>query len=199
MTRYSKILVWAGLISLQTAVAAPAQRSARPLITRRVKSERARDPKLEEAIKRTFPENLYKPTGEIDYYYNRVDLSGDGIPEVLVYLFGPEVCGTGGCDALVFKSSKDGYRLVADIVLARNPIIVSEHKTHSWHDLIMFVAGGGILPGYYAVLTYDGKTYPENPTDHPAKPLSFRQRGTAYLVESPVIGSGIVLFPPPTK
>jgi hypothetical protein len=123
----------------------------------------------------------------------------NGISEVLVYLFGPEVCGTGGCDAVVFKVAKGGYRVVGDIGLARNPIIVSGHKTHRWHDLIMFVAGGGILPGYYSVVRFDGKQYPENPSGNPAKPLAVRQRGTAYLVGSPVIGSGIVLVPAPAK
>ena len=184
---------------LQIAIVAPAQHSARPLITRRVKSERVRDKKLEEAIRRTFPEYPKMPAGEIDYYYNWVDLDGDGKPEVLVFLFGPEVCGTGGCGALVFKSTTGGYRVAGDIVLARNPIIVSEHKTHGWHDLIMFVVGGGIRPGHYSVVRFDGKQYPENPSDDPARPLTFRQRGTAYLVGSPVIGSGIVLVPPPTK
>src|SRR5215471_4534709 len=83
------------------------------------------------SIRRSFPLEYPKvPEGEIDYYYNRVDLDGDGEPEVLVYLFGPHVCGTGGCGALVFKSTRGGYRIVGNIVLARNPIIVSEHKTH---------------------------------------------------------------------
>jgi hypothetical protein len=152
---------------------------------------------LEEAIKRALGKDPYVLRGEIDYYYNRVDLNDDGIPEVLVYLFGPGVCGTGGCDALVLEPANGGYRLVSDMVLARNPIVVSEHKTHGWHDLIMFIAGGGLEPGYYSVVPYDGRTYPENPSDDPAKPLSLRQRGTAYLVGSPVIGSGIVFVPPP--
>src|SRR5215467_2770754 len=99
----SKGMTWAALMLLQTAVVARAQHSARPLITRSVKSERVRDEKLEEAIRRTFPEYPRTAEGEIDYYYNRVDLDGDGKPEVLVFLFGPHVCGTGGCGVLVFK------------------------------------------------------------------------------------------------
>jgi len=193
----SKGMTWAALMLLQTAVVARAQHSARPLITRSVKSERVRDEKLEEAIRRTFPEYPRTAEGEIDYYYNRVDLDGDGKPEVLVFLFGPHVCGTGGCGVLVFKSAKGGYRVVGDIVLARNPVIVSKHKTHGWHDLIMFILGGGVRPGYYSVVPFDGKQYPENPSD--GQVLSFRQSGTAYLVGSPVIGSGIVLVPPPSK
>jgi hypothetical protein len=196
MTKRGRPLLWAALILLQTAVVARSQHSARPQITRRVKSERVRDEKLEEAIRRSFPEYPKMLEGEIDYYYNRVDLDGDGKPEVLVFLFGPQVCGTGGCDALVFKSAKGGYRVVGDIALARNPIIVSEHKTHGWRDLIMFIAGGGVRPGYYSVVPFNGKQYPENPS---GEPLSFRQRGTAYLVGSPVIGSGIVLVPPAAK
>ena len=57
--------------------------------------------------------------------------------------------------AYVFEPDGDSYRLITDIALARNPIIVSDHKTNGWKDLIMFVAGGGTLPGYYKVIKAD--------------------------------------------
>jgi len=199
MVTHSSIVLLAMLSSLHSAPVPPTQHSARPLITRTFKSERVRDQKLEEALRQILSKYPFPLKGEIDYYYNRVDLNRDGKAQVLVYMFGPEVCGTGGCGAYIFEPSQGGYTLLSDFALARNPIIVSEHKTHGWHDLIMFVAGGGIMPGYYAVLTYDGKSYPENPSGDPAKPLSIRRRGTAYLVGSPVIGSGMVLIPPPKK
>ncbi len=120
-------------------------------------------------------------------------MNGDAAPEVLVYVFGQMVCGTGGCNAFVFQSLRGEYNLVTEFSPARNPIIVSEQKTRGWHDLIMFVAGGGVLPGYYAVLSFDGTTYPDNPTVERAAPLKFRARGTAYLVGSASSKSGMIL------
>ena len=54
-------------------------------------------------------------------------------------------------------------------------------RTSSWNDLITYVRGGGIVPGYYARLPFDGRTYPENPTIPPAQPLRKRVEGTAYM------------------
>lgn len=165
-----------------------AQRSMKPVVTGRVVPESERDAKLEAAIKDpegggTNPSEA-SPGGTFwsRYYYNRVDLNGDGTPEVIVYLFGTYTCGTGGCDTLIFRQEGDGYKLVADISLTRNPIIVGEHRTNGWNDLIVLVEGGGIQPGYYAVLPFDGKTYPDNTTSKAARPLSTRARGKAYLV-----------------
>lgn len=157
---------------------------------RRVRSETARDPKLEAAIRSAYGEDL---EAEVRYYYNKVDLNGDGRLDVLVYAFGKEMCGTGGCDALVFQSVNGGYKLVSNISLVWNPVIVSRHKTHGWNDLILFVVVGGIQPGYYAVLRFDGSKYPENPTVEPAAPLKTRVGGTAYVVGSATLKSGLVL------
>jgi hypothetical protein len=176
-----------------------AQRSLKPLITERVRPETARDAKLEAAIKApegggTNPSDAGSDdTFWSRYYYNRVDLNGDGRPEVIVYLFGTYTCGTGGCDTLIFRQTGEGYELVADISLTRNPIIVSEHKTNGWNDLIIMVAGGGIQPGYYAVLPFDGKTYPDNTTAKTALPLKTTARGKAYLVGDGSKESGFAL------
>jgi hypothetical protein len=85
-----------------------AQDSKNPIIVRRVHSETARDPRLEEAISSALNEGGTSSNDpgaheEIRYYYNKVDLNGDGKPEVLVFLFGKEMCGTGGCRAFVFQ------------------------------------------------------------------------------------------------
>ena len=44
------------------------------------------------------------------------------------------------------------------------------HRTNGWRDLSVLVAGGGIIPGYQAVLQFDGRAYPSNPSMQ--KPLS---------------------------
>jgi hypothetical protein len=186
--RVTKTLAAVALILL----AAPplcAQRGAKPFVTAQVRPEAERDAKLEAAIKDPNgdgrPEN-FDPDGNFwtHYYYNRVDLNGDARPEVLVYLFGPYMCGSGGCNTLVFRQTDAGdYQLVADISLTSNPVVVSERRTNGWNDLIFFVSGGGVR-AHYAVLRFDGKGYPNNPTSVPAAPLRAAARGKAYLVGS---------------
>src|SRR5436190_6849072 len=148
MKIYRFQIISAALVLLFTTSASLAQRSRKPIIVRRVRSETARDAKLEAAI------GVEEEGAR--YYYNKVDLNGDGKPEVLVYVFGKDMCGTGGCDALIFQLVSDKYKMVSDISLVWNPIIVSQHKTHGWNDLIAFVSGGGIIPGYYTVLQFNG-------------------------------------------
>jgi hypothetical protein len=195
--RAHRTLAAAALILL----AAPplcAQRGRKPSVTGRVRPETSRDARLEAAIKDPDgdgrPDN-YDPEGGswTNYYYNRVDLDGDGRPEVLVYLFGTYMCGSGGCDTLVFRQTEaGGYSLVADIPLTNNPVIVSERRTNGWNDLIFLVAGGG-ASAHYVVLRFDGKTYPDNPTTLPAAPLKGPARGKEYLVGSGEKETGFAL------
>jgi putative lipoprotein len=92
------------------------------------------------------------------------DLDGDRRPEALVYLQGRYWCGTGGCDLLIFTPERDGWRLVTRVNVARPPIMVLQTRSRGWRDLGVFVSGGGIQPGYQARLSYDGRSYPDNPT-----------------------------------
>ena len=189
----------AALLLLLPAAAAPlgTQRGPRPVVTQEVKPEPARDAKLEAAIKDPDgdgqPDN-HDPEGTFwtRYYYNRVDLNGDGEPEVLVYLFGPYMCGSGGCNTLVFRREGGGYKLVSDIPLTRNPIVVSERKTNGWNDLIFLASGGGIR-AHYVVLRFNGKSYPDNATVEPVMPLKRPERGKAYLVGSGEKETGFAL------
>ena len=189
---YVRVTFAALMLLSTTSSLTSAQQSRKPLIGRRVRSETARNAKLEAAINFALNGGVEESGGtddeEIRYFYNKVDLNGDKQPEVLVYLFGRTMCGTGGCTALVFQSVKGKYKLVADISLARNPIIVSQRRTNGWNDLIMFVVGGSPLPGYYAVWRFDGRKYPDTPTV-----LRTRDKGTAYLVGNDADKSGVVL------
>ncbi|MET0626043.1 MAG: hypothetical protein ABW250_24125 [Pyrinomonadaceae bacterium] len=176
----------AALLLLVAPAQASAQRGPKPVVTRQFQPESARDAELEAAIRDPDgdgePDN-YDPSGEswTNYYYNRVDLDGDGRPEVLVYLFGSYMCGSGGCNTLVFRRAGGRYKLVADIALTRNPVFVSERRTNGWNDLVVPVAGGGIR-GHYAVLRFDGRSYPDNATGDTATPLRAPVRARAYLV-----------------
>jgi hypothetical protein len=197
-TRAIKKLAAVALVVLLAATPLSAQRGVKPFVTEQVKPETARDAKLEAAIKDPDgdgrPDN-HDPEGNFwtHYYYNRVDLNRDGRAEVLVYLFGPYMCGSGGCNTLVFRQTEAGdYQLIADISLTNNPVVVSERRTHGWSDLIFPVSGGG-LRAHYAVLRFDGKSYPNNPTTVPAATLRGAARGKAYLVGSGEKETGFAL------
>lgn len=177
-----------------------AQQSKKPIVVRRVRPSSVRDANLEAAIVSViYGGRAIEESDGVRYHYNRVDLDGDKKPEVLVFVFGHVMCGSSGCGALIFRTRGRGYELLTEIGPARNPVIVSQHKSHGWNDLVMFVAGGGILPGYYAVLRFDGRTYPENPTVGPARPLKERVKGRAYLVGDYSPDAGMALRPPRRK
>jgi hypothetical protein len=109
--------------------------------------------------------------GDFDarYFDATVDLNGDGREEVLAYVAGPMVCGTGGCPLFVFTRDDGAYKPVARISIVQVPVRVSTQSTQGWRDLVVGVAGGGI-PAGNAVLKFDGTTYPSNPTVPPAEP-----------------------------
>ncbi|WP_226678252.1 hypothetical protein [Mesobacillus jeotgali] len=129
-----------------------------------IKSETKPDPELEEAFSTEF--GIKRGEDKVRYYYNRIDLNGDEVPETFVYLIGPVVCGTGGCSGLVLEHANGGYEAISRFSLVRTPVVISEVKTNGWKDIIMYVAGGGIEPSY-RVLKFNGKTYPLNPSIQP--------------------------------
>ena len=173
----------------------PARQSPHPVYTRTVRPEKNRDQRLEEAIVRALG-NTNQTDGPIFYNYNRVALNRDPHTEVIAYVFGQAACGTGGCMALIFETQGAEYNLISQIALARTPILVGSHQSHGWKDLILFVAGGGVQPGYYAVLPFDGRQYPDNPTAPPAKRLTYPEKATAYLVNGDNHGFRIPVSPP---
>jgi hypothetical protein len=116
-------------------------------------------------------EEMRDQPGPIYFFAAQADLDQDERPEWIVHVVGPAVCGTGGCDTLVFATTPYELRLVARITVSRPPIVVAETSTHGWRDLIVRASGGGLLPGHYARLRYDGRTYVPNPTADPAESL----------------------------
>ena len=96
------------------------------------------------------------------------DLDADGFPEAIVYLISHNYCGSGGCNTLTFKHAKDAWRKISNTTITRPPIRVLATKTNGWHDLAVWVQGGGIQPGYDAQLRFNGTTYPSNPSVPPA-------------------------------
>ena len=86
----------------------------------------------------------------------------------LVYLTGPNWCGSGGCRLLVLDRRGATYRSVGEIGVARAPIRLLERQSHGRRDLGVQVAGGGIVDGYEAAVPFDGRRYARNPTVAPS-------------------------------
>jgi uncharacterized protein len=97
------------------------------------------------------------------YLDGSVDLNADGKLEILVHIVGGAACGTGGCPTLVFTPDGSGYRLVSTISVTKPPIRVSTARAAGWRNLIVHVSGGGAKSSDVE-LTFNGESYPENPT-----------------------------------
>ncbi len=151
--------------------------------------ETTRDEKLEEAIHKTMPEYDKEAYGPVKYYYNKVDLNGDGKEEVFTVLYGMYVSGSGGGSGLLFDNN---YNLVSTFTLVRTPIIISNNKTNGWNDILMYVSGGGI-ESFYAQMKFDGKTYPSNPSVQPEVKPGTKVEGKAIIANEITFDTGIEL------
>ncbi|EFM08446.1 hypothetical protein PaecuDRAFT_4739 [Paenibacillus curdlanolyticus YK9] len=149
-----------------------------------VTSDKQPDANLERTIARYY--GLQQGIDEVHYYYNRIDLDGDNESETFVWLTGPDLCGTGGCSAVILKpnGSVNGYRVVSNFTLVRAPIIVSDRKTNGWHDLVMEVSGGGGGAPARHILQYDGSRYPSNPSTTPLVPEGAEVAGTTIIADA---------------
>jgi hypothetical protein len=128
----------------------------------------------------------------VRYFRAFLDLNGDGKNEAIVYLEGRWWCGSGGCPTLILSPEASSYRLVAKIIITRPPIRVLTTTSNGWHNLSVRVEGGGVHPGYEAELSFNGKTYPTNPSMPPARPLAANVAGEVVIGSSQV---GTRLYP----
>jgi hypothetical protein len=115
-----------------------------------------------------------------------IDLNGDGSKEVIVYLSGRSWCGSGGCTMLVLTPNGSSYRVVTETTITWPPVRVLRSKTNGWHDISVWIQGGGIQPGYEAELSFDGTTYPSNPSVPPAKRLGSKMAGQVVVPKTEV-------------
>jgi hypothetical protein len=108
------------------------------------------------------------------------DLNGDGRPEAFVYLISGAYCGSGGCNLMIFTPDGRSWRQVADMSVTNPPIRVLDSRTRGWNDISVFVAGGGAR-GYPALLAFNGRSYPGNPTVAPARRLRSAARSREII------------------
>ena len=112
------------------------------------------------------------------YSFARVSLDGTRPRQILVYISGQGWCGSGGCTALLLEPLGSSFKVIDRFTLARLPIRILPSKTHGWYDLTMPVAGGGIIDGYTALLRFNGREYPSNPSMAPKLAASMAGAGT---------------------
>jgi hypothetical protein len=110
-----------------------------------------------------------------------VDLRDDGTQEIIVYLTSDGWCGTGGCTTLILAPEGTSYRIVTTITVVRLPIRVLATKSNGWHDISVVTRINGIEPTYEAILSFDGKSYPSNPSMPPARRLDGKVEGQIVM------------------
>jgi hypothetical protein len=111
-----------------------------------------------------------------------VDLNGDRRDEALVYVTGANWCGSGGCRLLVLRSQGGSWRLVTRTSVTSTPIRVLSTSSRGWRDIAVQVSGGGVRP-FEARLSYNGRSYPTNPSV--ARPAPRRAAGRVMISGDP--------------
>lgn len=104
------------------------------------------------------------------YEFTRADLDGDGRREGLVLMQSPHQawCMEYGCTLFIFKAHDEGFSYLSEISPIRGPLIISDHKTNNWHDIVAYVSGRSGWDAKNVALTYNGTTYPAQPAFEPA-------------------------------
>lgn len=96
--------------------------------------------------------------------------AGDGkTEEDIVYVSGQGWCGSGGCTMLILEPTGSSFKVLGRVTIVQLPIRLLHSKSHGHPDIGVVVQGGGILSGYEAVLSFNGKSYPRNPSMPPAQ------------------------------
>jgi hypothetical protein len=155
-------------------------------------------PKQEENLKKFLQDYLRDPHSSLEdekttrYSAAFVDLKNDGKHEVIVYITGRFWCGSGGCVMLILAPDDSSYRVVTRTTITRLPVRILVSKSHGWHDISVQVQGGGIVHVYEAELSFDGRTYPSNPTVPPARRLVGKVAGEVAI---PLDVEGKPLYP----
>ncbi len=105
--------------------------------------------------------------------------------EIVVYVSGKQWCGSGGCPLVILAPRGGSYNVMGRVSITWPPIRALGHTTRGRHDIGVWVQGGGIQPGYEAILQFNGTKYPSNPTVPPAIRSSRRPGGDIVIPLDP--------------
>lgn len=104
----------------------------------------------------------------LEYYDAFADLNEDNKIDAVVYLKGRKFCGSGGCTLLIIsRLSEESWKLISRIPITRPPICMLATKSRGWHDISVWLQGGGIAPGSEGTIKFDGKSYNLQPAVAP--------------------------------
>ena len=87
----------------------------------------------------------------------------------IVYVSGQRWCGSGGCTMLILEPIESSFKVLGRVTIVQLPITLLPSMRDGLPDIGVSVQGGGIQPGYEAVLSFNGKSYPSNPSMPPAR------------------------------
>jgi hypothetical protein len=113
-----------------------------------------------------------------------IDLKGDSRREPLVHGSGADWCGTGGCALLVLEQAMDTFEVVGEVSVRRLPIGLLRSASHGCRDIAVAVGGRGITSGYAAVLSFNARRYPGDPTVRPARRLPPHTKVTVIIAST---------------
>lgn len=109
---------------------------------------------------------------------------GDGQPDLTVALMvGDGWCGSGGCHLAVVQGDGDEARLVGWSTISRPPVQVLPSRNHGLPDLSVLICGGGIMVCQHSILSFNGETYPLNPSMPPAIIVDEQPEGLVVISE----------------
>jgi hypothetical protein len=104
-----------------------------------------------------------------------VKTKGKAAEEQVVYVSGQGWCGSGGCTLFILEPNDSSFRVLGRVTIVQLPVRLLSSIEHGHPDIGVWVQGGGIQPGYEAVLSFDGTTYHENPSLPPARQITGTQ------------------------
>jgi hypothetical protein len=99
----------------------------------------------------------------------RIKTDGGKAEEDIVYVSGQRWCGSGGCTMLILEPTQSSFKLLGRVTIVQLPIRLLSSTSDGRPDIGVRVQGGGVQSGYEAVLSFDGKSYPRNPSIPPAR------------------------------
>jgi hypothetical protein len=140
------------------------------------------DNKLKQFLHKYLSDPRFLPPDKTTHVSSAVVKRGDGsIEEIIVYLSGESWCGSSGCYMYVLEPYNSSYKLIGEVSIVKLPIRILPTTSNGHHDIAVFVQGGGIVEGYEAILQFNGKRYPSNPTVSPARRLPKNNMGDVLI------------------
>lgn len=118
-----------------------------------------------------------------------VSLRG-GAEEVFVYFSGDHWCGNGGCHLLILEPRAASFKPIGSMWITWPPIRVLTTWHHGHPDISVGISESA--HGYESRLSFDGTSYPDNPSAPPAHWLKGKIRGKVVIAG---LDDGALLWP----